>query len=428
MKILVVGGGGREHALAWKLAQSKHCGKLYAAPGNPGIAAVGECVAIGAEDVDALARFAREQSVDLTVVGPEAPLVAGIVDRFEADGLRVFGPAKAAAQVEGSKAWCKDVMHHSAVPTAEYQAFTSAAEARRYIDNHEEPLVVKASGLAAGKGVFVCRNQNEAREAVKTIMAERAFGEAGETVVIEERLSGEEASILALVDQQNIYTLESSQDHKPVFDDDEGPNTGGMGAYSPAPVVTEKISRQVDRDVLVPMVHGMKAAGAPYKGVLYAGIMVTPGGAKVLEFNCRFGDPETQPLMMRLRSDLVEVIEAVLDDRLDEVTLDWDPRPAVCVVMASGGYPGPYEKGKEITGLDAAGRMDDVVVFHAGTRSEDGKVVTSGGRVLGVTALGDDISAARDRAYEAVRHIKFHRAHWRTDIGVKAIRRMAKEN
>ena len=427
MKILVVGGGGREHALAWKLAQSRHCTRLYAAPGNPGIAQVGECVAIGADDVDALVQFAREQAVDLTVVGPEAPLTAGIVDRFGAEGLRVFGPSQAAAQVEGSKAWCKDVMHHSAVPTAEYRTFTSPAEADRYIDNHEEPLVVKASGLAAGKGVFVCDSQQEARDAVKTIMTEKAFGEAGETVVIEERLSGEEASILALVDHDSIYCLDSSQDHKPVFDGDNGPNTGGMGAYSPAPVVTEKIARQVDRDVLVPMVHGMKAAGAAYKGVLYAGIMVTPGGAKVLEFNCRFGDPETQPLLARLRTDLVEVLEAVIDDRLDGVTLDWDPRPAVCVVMASGGYPGPYEKGKEITGLDEASRMDDVVVFHAGTRAEDGKVYTSGGRVLGVTALGDDVSAARDRAYEAVRRIKFHRAHWRTDIGVKAIRRMAKE-
>jgi len=426
MNILVVGGGGREHALAWKLAQSDRCTQLYAAPGNPGIAEVGECVAIGADDVNALARFAREQDIGLTVVGPEAPLVAGIVDRFEADGLRIFGPTQAAAQVEGSKAWCKDVMHHSAVPTAEYRTFTSPAEARRYIDNHEEPLVVKASGLAAGKGVFVCRDQDEARQAVRTIMTEKAFGEAGQTVVIEERLSGEEASILALVGHQSIYTLESSQDHKPIFDGDEGPNTGGMGAYSPAPVVTEKVARQVDRDVLVPMVHGTKAAGAPYQGVLYAGIMVTPGGPKVLEFNCRFGDPETQPLLVRLRSDLVQVLEAVIDDRLDAVTLDWDPRPAVCVVMASGGYPGPYEKGKEITGLAEAARMDDVVVFHAGTRAEAGRIYTDGGRVLGVTALGEGISAARDRAYEAVRRIRFHRAHWRTDVGVKAIRRMAK--
>jgi phosphoribosylamine--glycine ligase len=425
MKILVVGGGGREHALAWKLARSKHCTRLYAAPGNPGIAEVGTCVPIKADAIDDLLAFARDEGIGLTVVGPEAPLVAGIVDRFQAEGLRVFGPTKAAAQVEGSKAWCKEVMMHSAVPTAEYRAFTSPSEALRYIESREEPLVVKASGLAAGKGVFVCSDQDEARQAVETVMTEKAFGEAGATVVIEERLSGEEASILALVDGTNIYPLESSQDHKAVFDGDKGPNTGGMGAYSPAPVVTEKVQKQVDRQVLVPMVHGMKAAGAPYKGVLYAGIMVTPGGPKVLEFNARFGDPEAQPLLVRLRSDLVEVLEAVIDDRLDEATLDWDPRPAVCVVMASGGYPGPYEKGKEITGLDRAGAMDDVVVFHAGTRSEDGRVYTNGGRVLGVTALGEDISAARDRAYEAVQRIRFQRAHWRTDIGVKAIRRLA---
>jgi len=427
MKILVVGGGGREHALAWKLAQSPHATKVYAAPGNPGIAQVGECVDLGADDIDGLLALARDQGIGLTVVGPEAPLVAGIVDRFQAAGLRIVGPTRAAAQVEGSKAWCKDVMTHSAVPTAEYRAFTSTREAMRYIDNHEEPLVVKASGLAAGKGVFVCGSQDEARQAVETIMTEKAFGAAGETVVIEERLSGEEASILALVDRANIYTLESSQDHKPAFDGDKGPNTGGMGAYSPAPVVTERIQNQIDREILVPMVHGMKAADAPYAGVLYAGIMVTPGGPKVLEFNCRFGDPEAQPLLLRLRTDLVEVLEAILDNRLDALDLEWDPRPAVCVVMASGGYPGPYEKGKEITGLAEAARVDDVVVFHAGTKSEDGKVYTNGGRVLGVTALGKDINAARDRAYEAVRRIRFHRAHWRTDIGVKGIRRLAKE-
>jgi len=427
MKILVVGGGGREHALAWKLAQSKHCSKLYAAPGNPGMAQVGECVPIGAEDVDRLLAFARDKAIDLTVVGPEAPLVAGIVDRFQAAGLRIFGPTREAAQVEGSKAWCKRVMTSAGVPTAEYRTFTSPADALRYIDNHEEPLVVKASGLAAGKGVFVCHSQDEARQAVETLMKDKAFGAAGEKVVIEERLSGEEASILALVDHATIYALESSQDHKPAFDGDKGPNTGGMGAYSPAPVVSEKIQRQVDREILVPMVHGMKACGTPYKGVLYAGIMVTPGGPKVLEFNARFGDPEAQPLLVRLKNDLVEVLEAVIDDRLDHITLRWDPRPAVCVVMASGGYPGPYEKGKEITGLAEASRMDDVVVFHAGTRAENGKIVTAGGRVLGVTALGDDIGAARDRAYEAVRKIHFHRAHWRTDIGVKGIRRMDRQ-
>jgi len=425
MKILVVGGGGREHALAWKLAQSKHCTRLYAAPGNPGSATVGECVDIAADDIAALLKFARSESVGLTVVGPEQPLVDGIVDVFQAEGLRIFGPGKEAAQAEGSKAWCKAVMMHSAVPTAEYQAFENATDALRYIDNHEEPLVVKASGLAAGKGVFVCKNQDEARSAVRTIVNENAFGEAGNTVVVEERLSGEEASILALVDKATIYSLESSQDHKPAFDNDEGPNTGGMGAYSPAPVVTEGIQKQIDREVLVPMVHGMKTAGARYSGLLYAGIMVTAGGVKVLEFNCRFGDPEAQPLLIRLRSDLVEVLEATIDNRLDEITLEWDPRPAVCVVMASGGYPGAYEKGKEITGLEAAARMDDVVVFHAGTRAEGGKIVTNGGRVLGVTALGNDINEARDRAYEAVGAIHFHRAHWRTDIGAKAIRRLA---
>ncbi len=427
MKILIVGGGGREHALAWKLAQSPHCTELVAAPGNPGIAQVGECVDVAADDVEGLLALARDRGIGLTVVGPEAPLVAGVVDRFQAAGLRIVGPTQAAAQVEGSKAWCKDVMTHAAVPTAEYRSFTSPREAVRYIDNHEVPLVVKASGLAAGKGVFVCPTRDEARRAVETIMTEKAFGEAGDTAVVEECLKGEEASILALVDASTIYTLESSQDHKPVFDGDEGPNTGGMGAYSPAPVVTERMQNQVDREILVPMVHGMKAAEAAYKGVLYAGIMVTPGGPKVLEFNCRFGDPEAQPLLARLKTDLVEVLEALLDDRLDTLDLDWDPRPAVCVVMASGGYPGPYEKGKEITGLADADAMEDVVVFHAGTRAEDGKVYTHGGRVLGVTALGQDISAARDRAYEAVRRIRFHRAHWRTDIGVKAIRRLAKE-
>jgi phosphoribosylamine---glycine ligase len=425
MKILIVGGGGREHALAWKLAQSPHCTKLYAAPGNPGIAQVATCLPLGAEEIDKLLRFAREEKIDLTVVGPERPLIAGIVDKFQKAGLRIFGPRQAAAQVEGSKAWAKAVMSHFAVPTAEYRSFQHIAEALRYVDNHEEPLVVKASGEAAGKGVFVCKDQAEARRAVEIIMKDKAFGASGETVVIEERLSGEEASMLALVDESNIYMLDSAQDHKAAFDGDQGPNTGGMGAYSPAPVVTDRIDAQVQREVLVPMVHGMKTEGAPYQGLLYAGIMVTAGGPKVLEFNARFGDPEAQPLLMRLRSDLVEVLEATLDNRLDRITLDWDPRPAVCVVMASGGYPDAYEKGKEITGLAEAARMKDVQVFHAGTREVNGKLVTDGGRVLGVTALGKDITEARDRAYEAVHTIHFHRAHWRTDIGAKAIRRLA---
>jgi phosphoribosylamine--glycine ligase len=412
MKILVIGGGGREHALAWKLAQSPRCTKLYAAPGNPGIAQVAQCVPIGSDDIDGLLKFAKAEKIDLTVVGPERPLIAGIVDRFEAAGLRIFGPGKEAAQVEGSKAWSKAVMSHSAVPTAEFRAFTRMAEALHYIDNHEEPLVVKASGEAAGKGVFVCKTQDEARRAVEIIMKEKAFGPSGDAVVIEERLTGEEASILALVDDANIYMLESSQDHKAAFDNDQGPNTGGMGAYSPAPVVTDAIQAQIDREILVPMVHGMKTEGAPY-------------GPKVLEFNARFGDPECQPIMMRLKSDLVEVLEAVLDNRLDQITLEWDPRPALCVVMASGGYPDKYEKGKEITGLAEAGAMKDVVVFHAGTKAEGGKIFTDGGRVLGVTAIGQDITQARDRAYEAINAIHFHHAHWRTDIAAKAIRRLA---
>ncbi len=427
MRILLVGSGGREHALAWKLAQSPHCDKLYAAPGNPGIARCAECVPIQAEDLDGLLKFATEKKIGLTVVGPEQPLVAGIVDRFRAAGLRIFGPTREAAQVEGSKEWAKTVMMHHAVPTAEFRLFTKLRDALRYIEQHEEPLVVKASGLAAGKGVFVCANQDEARGAVETILGDKAFGASGDTVVIEERLAGEEASILALVDSCNIYVLESSQDHKAAFDGDKGPNTGGMGAYSPAPVVTPHVQNQIEREILVPMVHGMRIEGAPFSGLLYAGVMVTAGGPKVLEFNCRFGDPEAQPLLVRLKSDLVEALEATMDGRLEETTLQWDPRPAVCVVMASGGYPDAYEKGKEITGLEAAEAMEDVLVFHAGTRAEDGKIYTHGGRVLGVTALGKDISEARDRAYEAVQAIRFHRAHWRTDIAVKAIRRLARE-
>jgi phosphoribosylamine--glycine ligase len=427
MKILVVGGGGREHALAWKLAQSPHCTKLFAAPGNPGIAEVAECIEVGGEDVPGLLALARREKIDLTVVGPEVALVEGIVDAFEAAGLRVFGPNREAAQVEGSKSWSKAVMKHHAVPTAEFRSFSEMGDALRYIDEHEEPLVVKASGLAAGKGVFVCDDQDAARQAVKKIMGEKAFGASGRQVVIEERLKGEEASILALVDKESIYVLESCQDHKAALDDDRGPNTGGMGAYSPAPVVSDKVQAQIEREVLVPMVHGMKVEGAPYRGVLYAGIMVTAGGIKVLEFNCRFGDPETQPLLVRLRSDLVEALEATIDNRLDTIALEWDRRPAVCVVMASGGYPGAYEKGKEVSGLQDAGAMKDVVVFHAGTRTENGKIYTNGGRVLGVTALGETIEEARDRAYEAVRAIRFYRAHWRTDIAAKAIRRLARE-
>ncbi|MDK1032475.1 MAG: phosphoribosylamine--glycine ligase [Planctomycetia bacterium] len=424
MKVLVVGSGGREHALVWKIAQSSLVDRIYCAPGNPGIAELADCIDIKPDDIDGLLKFARDEKVGLTVVGPEDPLIAGIVDEFASEGLRAFGPSKAAAQLEGSKAFAKKIMKRHAIPTAEFQLFTSSHDALRYIDSHEESLVVKASGLAKGKGVIVCQDQDEARRAVDDIMEKRIFGDAGDEVIIEQRLVGEEASIIVLTDGTNIYPLESSQDHKAALDGDLGPNTGGMGAYSPAPVVTDEVMAHVEREILVPTVHGMKMAGAPFKGVLYVGLMITPGGAKVLEYNVRFGDPETQPILARLESDLVPALEATIDGRLDEVELRWDPRPSVCVVMASGGYPGEYHEGIEIIHLDEAARMDDVTVFHAGTKREGEKLVTAGGRVLGVTALGDSIAGARDRAYEAVAAIHFHRAHWRTDIAAKALRRL----
>ena len=422
MKILVVGSGGREHALVWKIAQSGRVKRIFTAPGNPGTAQFGENVAIAADDLPALVDFAKQNRIDLTVVGPERPLVAGIVDAFEAQGLRIFGPEAASARLEGSKAFCKHLLRQHAVPTAEHRTFSLVDDARKYIETREEPVVVKVSGEALGKGVFVCDSQDEALAAVRQIMVDRVFGRAGDEVVVEEKLVGEEASILALVDGRNIYPLESSQDHKPIFDGDKGPNTGGMGAYSPAPVVTPELMAQIERDILVPTVHALKREGCSYRGLLYAGIMVTPGGPKALEYNVRFGDPETQPLMMRLKSDLVEAMEATIDGRLDEITIEWDTRTAVGIVMASGGYPGPYEKGKVISGLEAVAGMDDVVAFQAGTREVDGRIVTSGGRVLCVTALGDTVQAAKARAWEAVQLIDFDGAQYRTDISDKALR------
>jgi len=422
MKVLVVGGGGREHALVWKLSQSPRVEKIFTAPGNPGTAQYGENVAITVEDIPALVELARKNRIDLTVVGPERPLIAGIVDAFQAARLRVFGPTAAGAQLEGSKAFCKQLMRHHAIPTAEHRTFSRVADARNYIKTRDEPLVVKASGEALGKGVFVCETPEEALQAVQQIMVDRLFGAAGDQVVVEERLTGEEATILALVDGRSIFPLESSQDHKPIFDGDTGPNTGGMGAYSPAPVVTPELMTQVERDILVPTVHAMHQEGCTYRGLLYAGLMMTPGGPKVLEYNVRFGDPEAQPIMMRLKSDLVDILEATIDGRLDEVTLEWDERPAVGVVMASEGYPGAYEKGREITGLDEVAEMDDVMVFQAGTRTVDGRIVTAGGRVLCVTALGETVVDAKIRAYEAVAKIRFRGAQYRTDISDKALR------
>lgn len=423
MDVLLVGGGGREHAIAWKLAQSKKLGRLYIAPGNGGTERCGENVPIGAADVAKLVDFARQNHVGLVIVGPEDPLAAGLVDAMEEMGIKAFGPSASAAQLEADKAFSKQVMRTSAVSTAEGRIFERFSDAKAYIASRDEAVVVKAAGLAKGKGVIVCDDPADGILAAEKMMCDRIFGSAGDKIIVEDKLLGEEASILAFVDGHNIYVMESSQDHKPIGDGDTGPNTGGMGAYSPAPVVTEELMDRITREILVPVVDGMNRNGTPYRGVLYAGLMITGGGPRVLEFNVRFGDPETQPILMRLKSDLLEVCLAVCEGRLDEVTLEWDQRPAVCVVMASVGYPGDYEKGKTITGLDEAEQLQDVVVFHAGTASKDGDIVTNGGRVLGVTALGQQIAEAKARAYEAVDKIKFDGAYWRRDIADKAIKK-----
>ncbi len=423
MDVLLIGSGGREHSIAWKLAQSKDLGKLYIAPGNAGTARCGENVPIGAGDIDELVDFAKQNDIGLVVVGPEDPLAAGAVDVFEAAGIKAFGPGAGAAQLEADKAFAKQLMRSSAISTAEGRIFERFRDAKAYIASRDEAVVVKAAGLAAGKGVYVCDDPADGILAAEKIMCDKIFGQAGEKIIVEDKLLGEEVSILAFVDGRNIYVMESSQDHKPIGDGDTGPNTGGMGAYSPAPVVTEAMMDKITREILVPVVDGMNRNGTPYKGVLYAGLMITGGGPRVLEFNVRFGDPETQPILMRLKSDLLEVCLAVCDGKLDQVTLEWDRRPAVCVVMASGGYPGAYEKGKRITGVEEAEQLKDVVVFHAGTRRQDGDLVTNGGRVLGVTALGEQIADAKARAYKAVDKIKFDGAYCRGDIADKAIRK-----
>jgi len=428
MNVLLVGSGGREHSLAWKLAHSKNLGKLYIAPGNAGTEACGENISIGAGDTDMLLDFAKQNDIGLVVVGPEDPLAAGIVDTFEAAGIKAFGPSAGAAQLEADKAFAKQLMRSSSISTAEGRIFERFEDAKTYIASRDEAVVVKAAGLAKGKGVYVCDDPADGILAAEKIMCDKIFGAAGDKVIVEDKLLGEEASILAFVDGRNIYVMESSQDHKPIGDGDTGPNTGGMGAYSPAPVVTERIMDQITREILVPTVDGMNRNGTPYKGVLYAGIMMTGGGPRVLEYNVRFGDPETQPILMRLKSDLLQVCLAVCDGRLDEVTLEWDPRPAVCVVMASGGYPGSYEKGKKITGLDEADKIEDVVVFHAGTTVSNEDIVTNGGRVLGVTALAETIGEAKEKAYRAVDKIKFDGAYCRRDIADKAIKKFEARN
>jgi phosphoribosylamine--glycine ligase len=424
MKVLVIGKGGREHALVWKLAQSPRAERVFCAPGNAGTAEDGVNVPIEATDFDRLTRFARTEGIDLTVVGPEEPLARGIVDTFHKAGLRIFGPSREAAQLEASKVFAKLLMRHADVPTAEFRIFDHPEHARRYIETRDYPLVVKADGLAAGKGVIVCMTPEEALAAVERVMVREEFGlAAGRQVVIEKRLEGDELSILALVSGRTILPLQPTQDHKAAFDDDKGPNTGGMGAYCPAPLATPELLDVIDREVLVPTVHAMKRGRRPFRGVLYAGVMVTNQGPRVLEFNVRFGDPETQPLLMRLRTDLLDLLDAAVDERLDafEGRLEWDPRPAMCVVMASKGYPGPFERGLVIRGLAAAAAMKDVKVFHAGTRRDGERVLTDGGRVLGVTALGDTLAEAQRRAYEAVSVIDFPGAFYRRDIGLKAL-------
>ncbi len=426
MNVLIVGNGGREHALAWKVKQSKRLKKLYIAPGNAGCKDLGECIDLNLNNIAAIVRWAKQNAIDLVIPGPEAVLVEGIVDALHDAGIKAFGPTKSAAELERSKVFSKDLMRHNGIPTADYAMFEQYEAAMNYLDSREDgPIVVKADGLAAGKGAIVCSNINEARDAIKRCMVDEEFGEAGNRVVIEECLIGEELSVLALTDGKTIAPLASSQDHKAVFDDDKGPNTGGMGAYSPAPLMTEDLLDEIIESVLVPTVHAMNNCGKRFKGVLYAGLMITKSGPKVLEYNVRFGDPETQPIMMRLDTDILDLLEAVCDGKLKDMDIEWKDEAAVCVVMASGGYPGKYKKDIEITGLENVSEAaDKAVVFHAGTKEKSNKVVTAGGRVLGVTALGTDIPQAIENAYAAVKKIHFDGAHFRNDIGKKALKRI----
>lgn len=426
MQVLIIGGGGREHALAWKVAQSARVNKVYVAPGNAGTATEPgiENIAIGAEDVTGLVNFARDKAIELTIVGPEAPLVLGVVDRFQAAGLRCFGPVQAAAQLEGSKAFSKDFLARHRIPTAAYGVFTEIDPAIAYVRQQGTPIVVKADGLAAGKGVILAETEEQAIAAIHDMLAGNAFGEAGHRVVVEEFLQGEEASFIVMADGEHILPMASSQDHKAALDGDIGPNTGGMGAYSPAPVVTPEIHERIMQEVIAPTIKGMAAEGHPYTGFLYAGLMIgTDGSPKVLEYNCRFGDPETQPIMLRLKSDLAGLCEAALDKTLDQVKAKWDPRASLGVVLAARGYPGNYPKGDVISGLDAAAAIVDSKVFHAGTAEKEGHIVTNGGRVLCATALGQSVSDAQQHAYQVVDKISWPGMYFRHDIGHRAIER-----
>lgn len=422
MKVLVIGGGGREHAIIWKLSQSRRVDKIYCMPGNAGISEIAECIDVH-NDLEALLDFVKYEWIDLTIVGPEEPLSRGIVDLFEKEGRKIIGPNKMAAMLEASKVFAKDFMRRYGIPTAEYRVFTSYLHAEDYVRVKGTPIVIKADGLAAGKGVFVAKTVDEAIEALRLIMKERVFGDAGERVIVEDFLNGEEASFMAFCDGKTVIPMVSSQDHKRVYDNDEGPNTGGMGAYSPAPVITEEIEKIVMNKIMLPVIRGMRSEGIKYKGILYAGLMIKNGFPYVLEFNCRFGDPETQPVLTRLKTDLIDISFAMIEERLSEMELEWRPEASVCVVLASRGYPGKYEKGKVIDGIDKLKGLNDLYVFHAGTGFNNGDLVTSGGRVFGVTALGKDIKEARDKVYNAIKEIHFDGMHFRRDIALKALKR-----
>jgi len=427
MKILVIGSGGREHALVWKIRQSSKVSKVFCAPGNAGISRIAECVDIAVTDIGSLLKFALETEIDLTVVGPESSLVEGVVDLFEENKLRIFGPAKRAAILEGSKVFTKEFLERHHIPSASFKVFKDRKKAKKYIDGCGAPIVVKADGLAAGKGVIVAKTVKEAKKAVDLIMKEKAFGSAGEKVVVETCLSGEEASFIAFTDGKTILPLPTSQDHKAIYEDDQGSNTGGMGAYSPAPVVTPEIAEFVMNKVMLPTVRGLAEEGRPYKGMLYAGLMIDGDEINVLEFNCRFGDPEAQPLLMRLKSDIIDIFEAAIDGRLNRIDMKIDPRPTVCVVMASGGYPASYSNGKIIKGLTKAQTINGVEVFHAGTARKNSRIVTNGGRVLGVTAVGNTLENAIKKCYQAVDQISWTNCYFRRDIGGKALKSHKKE-
>lgn len=421
MKILIIGSGGREHAIAWKIAQSPKVKKIFCAPGNPGIAEVAECVDIDVNNIEGLFNFAIRQKIDLTVVGPEDPLLSGIVDTFKDGNLDIFGPSKRASLIEGSKVFAKTIMKKHSIPTADFRVFEDIKMAEKYLEKCFAPIVIKADGLAKGKGVFVCKTLEEAKEHLQEIMVERIFGNAGDRVVIEECLHGEEVSILAITDGQTIIPLSSARDHKAIYEGNKGPNTGGMGAYSPSHLITNEMQRYVEENILVPIIHAMKRENRPYSGIIYAGLMLTNAGPKVLEFNARFGDPETQALLVRMKSDLASLLLAASNNTLDKAELEWYDSHSVCVVLASKGYPGKYRKGLPISGLQAVKALKNVQVFHAGTANVHGNIVTNGGRVLGITATGKDLKEARTFVYDAIDRLSFEGVYYRKDIGVDAI-------